>query len=203
MSNDQENLARAKQELRQRLKAVRQSLDPEWVLQASQAIQETLVQLPEYQSSRSIMSYVSTGKEVETHRLLLRMKRESKVVVIPWCEGDELRLFRWESFDELDRGTLNILEPRPDLRSKETKIFSPHELDLVLVPGLAFDRNGNRLGRGRGYYDRFLKTLPRRVVRIGLAFECQLVERVPVSPNDEKVDLILTEFRTYRVPRVD
>lgn len=198
MSNEKDLIAIAKQQLRQRLKEIRNSLDPAWVAEASQAIQKRLLELPEYVSARTVMSYVSVGKEVETHQLLLRMRKEGKTVVIPWCEGKELRLFRWESFDELENGTLNILEPRAELRLRQDKRIAPDELDLILVPGLGFDRNGNRLGRGAGYYDRFLKTTPRRVVRLGLSFECQIVENIPMSANDEKVDLVVTECSIYR-----
>lgn len=198
MSSEKDSIAIAKQQLRQRLKEIRKSLDPAWVAEASQAIQKRLLELPEYLSARTVMSYVSVGKEVETQQLLLRMQKEGKTVVIPWCEGKELRLFRWESFDELECGTLNILEPRAELRLRQDKRIAPDELDLILVPGLGFDRNGNRLGRGAGYYDRFLKTTPRRVIRIGLSFECQIVENIPMSANDEKVDLVVTECGIYR-----
>jgi len=198
MTSEKDQIAIAKQQLRQRLREIRNSLEPSWVLEASRAVHQRLVELPEYLSARIVMSYVSVGKEVETHQLLLHMQKEGKTVVIPWCEGRELRLFRWESLDELECGALNILEPRLELRSRQDKHIGPECLDLVLVPGLGFDPNGNRLGRGGGYYDRFLKTTPRKAFRIGLGFECQIVEAIPMSANDEKVDLVITECHTYR-----
>ncbi|MGQ9504736.1 MAG: 5-formyltetrahydrofolate cyclo-ligase [Thermogutta sp.] len=201
MANDKELLALAKQQLRQQLREIQNRLDPQSIGRASQSIQRTVRGLPEYHAARAIMTYVSMGKEVETRQLLSDMQKDGKIVVIPWCAGDDLRLFRFRSFDELERGTLGILEPKIALRSQEDKLFYPQDLDVILVPGLGFDRNGNRLGRGRGYYDRFLKTVSPNVIRVGLAFECQLVEAIPVSPNDEQVDLIVTECQTYRVPR--
>lgn len=201
MTSDKESVTLAKQHLRRRLKDIQSSLDLDWIAQASQAIHQRIRQLPEYQSAYAIMTYVSMGKEVETHRLLSLMQEDGKAVVIPWCEGDDLRLFRFTSFEELRRGTLGILEPQVELRSWRDRLFHPHNLDLILVPGLGFDRSGNRLGRGRGYYDRFLKTVPPNAVRVGLCFECQFVEAVPVSSDDEPMDLIVTECRIYRPMR--
>jgi len=198
MTRENASITLAKQQLRQRLKDMQRSLDAEWIAQASQPIHRRIKQLPEYQSAHAIMSYVSMGKEVETHRLLTAILEDGKIPVIPWCEGDDLRLFRFTSFEELQRGTLGILEPQIELRSRCERLFHPQDLDLILIPGLGFDRNGNRLGRGRGYYDRFLKIVPQDAVRVGLCFECQLVEAIPVSSNDEQVDLIITECQTYR-----
>lgn len=201
MTNEKELIALAKRQLRQRLREIQNRLDPQWIRQASQSIQDTIRHLPEYRTARAVMSYVSMGKEVQTHQLLSAMQEDGKIVVIPWCKGDDLRLFRFTTFDELERGTLGILEPRIAFRLQHDRLFGSQDLDLILVPGLGFDRHGNRLGRGRGYYDRFLKTVPPNAVRVGLSFECQLVEAIPASPDDEQVDLIVTECQTYRVPR--
>lgn len=198
MTHEKESIALAKQQLRQHLREIQRSLDSQWIAQASQSIQRRIKQLPEYQSAHAIMSYVSMGKEVATHQLLTAILEDGKIAVIPWCEGDDLRLFRFASFEELQPGPLGILEPQLELRSRGDKLFLPQDLDLILTPGLGFDRNGNRLGRGRGYYDRFLKIVPQDAVRVGLCFECQLVEAVPVSSNDEPMDLIITEYETYR-----
>ena len=98
-----------------------------------------------------------------------------------------------KNYDQkLSAGSFGILEPKPELRRLPIHQFSPEDLDAVLVPGLAFDRTGGRLGRGKGYYDRFFQKLPKKTLLIGLAFDEQVVERVPLEPHDRKIDLLVT-----------
>jgi 5-formyltetrahydrofolate cyclo-ligase len=196
MGSFQEILAR-KKELRRQLRALQSSVPQEWIQAASRLVVSQLKSFPPYRVGNTIMCFVSLPREVHTHDLLREMQREAKNVVIPWCDGAELRLFRFRNFDELVPGTLGILEPAEWFRTASDRVATPEELDLVLVPGLGFDRRGGRLGRGKGYYDRFLKQLPARVPKVALAFEWQLVDEIPMLAHDVRMDWIITEKNIY------
>ncbi len=165
---------------------------------ASQAIASRLLGLPEVVRSRVIMTYVSVGSEVATRDLVPKLFQLEKIVLVPYCLGSELQLFQLEALDELEPGTLGIPEPPPRLRSAPQRQGQPETIDVALVPGLAFDLQGNRLGQGKGYYDRFLRTMRPDAFKLGLAFECQLVPAVPHTHHDTPVDAVLTEKTLYR-----
>ncbi|MDD5199107.1 MAG: 5-formyltetrahydrofolate cyclo-ligase [Terrimicrobiaceae bacterium] len=110
-------------------------------------------------------------------------------VAVPRVEGDRLVFHRVEGLWELARGPFGAREPAAD----ETTRVEAGEAEIVLVPGVAFDREGTRLGRGRGFYDRFLADPALAARRIAICFACQIVERVPVEPHDAEVDALLTE----------
>lgn len=141
------------------------------------------------------MLYLNLPEEVETTRFLPLLSPSS--VIVPYCVGNDLRLFRLESLEELQPQTMGILEPKAELVEIADRKFEPKNLDLVLVPGLGFDLEGQRIGRGGGFYDRFLAELPQNVLKIALAFETQLLPsgRIPVEKHDQRVDTIVTENR--------
>ncbi len=117
---------------------------------------------------------------------------------MPYCEGDELRLFWLEDMAELAPGTLGIEEPLPRFRDLPKKSVGPAEIDLVLVPGVAFDPQGRRIGQGKGYYDRFLATLESRTKLVALAYQCQIFSSIPTDPHDFPIDIVVTEDNIYR-----
>ncbi len=154
-----------------------------------------------------VMVYVDLPNEVETARFLTvpfpwaSSSPDGELsfsAVVPYCENGNLRLFRLLGLEELRPYSLGIREPKSELRTDPSRQAEPDELALILLPGLGFDLSGGRLGRGGGYYDRFLSRVPANVPRVGLAFECQLLERIPMQPHDQKVDWIVTENRTIR-----
>jgi 5-formyltetrahydrofolate cyclo-ligase len=121
----------------------------------------------------------------------------AKEVFVPLCFEGNLRLFRLRSLDDLAPRTLGILEPREDLWTPD-RFISVDAIDVALIPGLAFGRDGSRVGQGRGYYDRLLAPAVGRPLRVAVAFECQLFDRVPSTPSDALMDLIVTESAEYR-----
>ena len=143
------------------------------------------------------MLYVDFASEVRTRPLLPPMWAAGKQVVVPYCVGDSLALFRLESLAELAPGTLGILEPAAALRGRADRAFDPAQLDLVVVPGVAFDRRGGRLGHGKGYYDRFLRLVSPRAALVGLAFECQLFPEIPMLQHDVYLHKVITEAAVY------
>jgi len=164
---------------------------------ASRAILERVRTLPAYRAARVVLLYVSARSEVRTGPALGAARAEGKTVAVPYCVGDELALFRWTDPGELAPGAFGILEPRPELRGRPDRLVRPTDLDAVLVPGIAFDRRGGRLGSGRGFYDRLLSRVRPDATLIGAAFDCQLVDRVPVDPWDVSLDHVVTETAIY------
>lgn len=164
----------------------------------SRRICAALAARAEFRTAKTILFYVSFGDEVRTRSLLAETLVAPKRVVVPYCVGPRLELFRLEAIDELVEGTFHILEPRIELRDRADRRVELSQIDLVVVPGVAFDPHGARLGHGRGYYDRLLADARSETTRIALAFACQMFPEIPTKPHDERVDWIITEERTYQ-----
>lgn len=163
-------------------------------------ILDRATELPEYRSANCVMFYVDAGSEVRTRHRLGAALETAKTVVVPYCivETNTLQLFRLEAMSELVEGAYKILEPREELRASPGKRVTPDMLDLVLVPGLAFDRGGGRMGQGKGYYDRLLGGVRADAKLVALAYACQLVDTVPVDSHDVYMDLVVTEDEIIR-----
>ena len=157
----------------------------------SAAVLEKLRRLAEFRESKVLMFYAATDQEVDTKPLLESALREGRCVVVPRIDrkaGSLVPVKIRDAGKDLVAGSYGILEPREEL----ARPFDPGQIDLVLVPGVAFDKSGRRLGRGKGYYDRFLKTLPPRIKRYGLAFDFQIFESVPFGNSDVSVHHVIT-----------
>ncbi|MFP4473520.1 MAG: 5-formyltetrahydrofolate cyclo-ligase [Candidatus Omnitrophota bacterium] len=160
-------------------------------LRKSRDIQRNIEKLPEYQGARTILYYASFAGEVDTHGMMRQAMQDGKQVVLPVVDQETRTIMphgieRLE--EDLEHGPYNIQQPK--IRSAIALELSA--LDLVIVPGLAFDRRNNRLGRGGGYYDRFLKILPSHIPSIGIAFDFQILPRIPVDPHDQPVSRIIS-----------
>ena len=155
-------------------------------------------ELPAYAVAKTVMWYVDAGSEVRTRHTLPEALTHGKRVVVPWCvvETNELELFWLEDMSELVEGAYKILEPKEELRGLPQKKVQPDELDLVMVPGTAFDQRGGRMGQGKGYYDRLLSHARPDAPLVALSFDCQIFEEIPVAAHDVFMDLVLTETRT-------
>lgn len=165
----------------------------------SQQIVASFMALPAYEAARTVMFYVDAGSEVRTRHMLPEALRGGKRIVVPWCvvETNQLELFHLEDMSELVEGAYRILEPKAELRDQPHKKVQPEELDLVMVPGTAFDARGGRMGQGKGYYDRLLFRARPEAPLVALAFECQMFPEIPVAAHDVFMDLVLTEQRSY------
>ena len=166
--------------------------------EVSQSICAKLAALAEYAAAETVMGYVDVRSEVRTRPFLAAALGASKRVVVPYCVGDHLGLFLLEKMEELAPGTFGILEPRQELRTLAHKRVEPNRLDLVIVPGVAFDRRGARLGHGRGYYDRLLADVRPDTPLVALAFECQIFPQIPTEPHDVCMDKVITEKAVYQ-----
>lgn len=163
----------------------------------STKIVDRFMELPEYQSAKTVMFYVDVRDEVRTRQALPSALASGKRIVVPYCLDGELELFWLENMEELELGMYRILEPKNELRTVASKHLQPTDLDLVMVPGVAFDRNGGRTGHGKGYYDKLLQHARLDAPLIALAFECQMFEKIPAESHDIYMDKIVTENEVY------
>jgi len=157
----------------------------------SEAIWRKVVRLTAFRRAKTVCCYVALPYEVQTWRMIERMLERGKRVVVPVAQPRTKRLALSEVRNpaaELARGAFGVWEPAPTA----LRPVSARTLDLVLVPGIAFDRRGHRLGHGRGYFDRFLARLPKTTPTVGLAFRFQLLDRLPVASHDHAVQTVLT-----------
>ena len=164
----------------------------------SRRIVGAFMSLPEYAVADTVMFYIDVRSEVRTRHDLELALQSGKTIVIPWCNAEsELELFRLDSMDELEVGMYKILEPRTELRSLPEKQVNVESLDLIMVPGVGFDRRGGRMGHGKGYYDKLLQHARKSTPLVALAFECQVFDEIPVDDHDIFMDKLITEDQVY------
>jgi 5-formyltetrahydrofolate cyclo-ligase len=186
-----------KQAIRKRLLNERKLLSQQSILGKSKIIADTLINFDKYQQSENIMLYVATKKEVQTQEVIESAQKDNKKIFIPLInrgKSDLIPALIYDFKKELVLGSLGIYQPREEFY----RLYSPKILDLVIVPGVAFTGQGNRLGRGGGYYDRFLTKVRENTYSVALAFEMQIVDQIPKDENDIPVDFIITEKRIIR-----
>ena len=186
----------SKTSLRKTLKALRDSLPAGLRQLRSALILQTLQSRPEYLAAKTLALTHSVGSEVDTVPLIEDRLSAGQKVLLPLIGKRGSMEFHEVagSLDSLVSSRYGIPEPDPKIHP----LVPPERIDLVVAPGVAFDPQGNRLGLGGGYFDRFLGRLPERVPVLGLAFECQIVEAVPHDAPDRPVDAVLTERTVYR-----
>ena len=158
---------------------------------ASSIIANKLLQLEAISSSRTILLYHSLPDEVLTTNLIRYLYSAdggSKRIIFPVVEGEYLTLKEYNS-EELESGYRNIMEPSGG------KEIAPSEIELAVIPGVAFDANCNRMGRGKGFYDKLLPYL--KCHKVGLGYGFQIVEQIPCCPHDIPLDMVITESETY------
>jgi 5-formyltetrahydrofolate cyclo-ligase len=160
----------------------------------SRAVCEFIAGTPHYRDARALMVYMALDDEVDLRSLITRMKHEGKRIVLPCCEEEKCELKLGEVSDvtrDCHPCTYGIREPLGHLRDN----FLKSDIDMVICPGVAFDKKGTRLGQGKHYYDSFLEELKGRIPVYGVAFQCQIAETsLPRDPyTDVKMDEIITE----------
>jgi len=185
--------------LRTNILAARDGLPAEARHQKSRIITERLLALPEFAGARSVFAYVSFRSEVETRDLIAHCLHKGVVVSVPLTLPAEHRLRPYAITDpsrDLAPGYCGIPEPLQTL-----PLVDPASIEMVVVPGSVFDARGGRLGYGGGYYDRFLQGAAPQALRIGLAFDLQVVTAVPLKSHDQQLDYLITETRTIHLER--
>jgi 5-formyltetrahydrofolate cyclo-ligase len=181
-----------KAQLRRRYRALRDVLSPEEVAEKSDRIREQLFMLREMRSASTVLTYASKANEVDTRRIIDQVLRDGRYVLVPvLLSQGELNWAVLTDLNDLEPGTFGVPEPRPGRRP----LKRPPNDAPVLVPGLAFTPARYRLGHGGGYYDRFLAA--HRGIRIGLAFDLQIVPELPLESHDVRLDFVITETKLF------
>jgi len=187
-----------KRKLRGQFLESRNSLSRDEIDFKSKKIEKKLFALPEFQRAKTVMFYVSFRSEVKTEKMIRNALNLGKRVAVPIVDREKITVSEIKNLrKELSKGSFGLREPKKEFRRR----VDQKKIDLVVVPGVVFDRTGGRLGYGRGYYDRFLRSRPialrmgrsAHCVLIGLAFDLQIVREIPLVEKDVRVNKIVTE----------
>ena len=173
-----------KKALRKHIAQLKGSMDASSLSAASDRLLARLEQSPRFREARTILCYYSLPDEVATHDFVERWK-DKKNILLPVVKGDDLELRRYTGRHDLHTGAYHIEEPGGELFTRYDTI------ELALVPGVSFDAEGNRLGRGKGYYDRLLPKLA--TYNIGICFDFQVSPHIPCEAFDRRMNAVLTE----------
>ena len=185
----------AKQAIRTTMRGRLAAMDPDVRGTKGCLASEKVVKLPEFHSAKVVMIYLSTETEIDTVAIALAAWAAEKIVLVPRVNISERHMIALECKSlhaGLMPGSYGILEP------EDGEPWPIESIDLIVVPGLAFDRNGNRLGQGAGFYDRFLATDGMRATTCGLAFAEQIIDNVPTGSDDWPMDVIVTDHEMIR-----
>ena len=171
-----------KKELRKQIKALKKQHTAEQLEAQSKAIMAKVESHPDFIKAEKVMLYYSLPDEVQTEDFIAKW-RKTKQIILPTVVGDDIVPVMLDNSTTFAKGDFDIQEPQSE----------PYTggYDLIIVPGVAFDKNGNRLGRGRGYYDRFLCN-HKDVKKIGICFDFQLADEIPTEPTDIRMDEIIS-----------
>ena len=171
-----------KQILRNKYKQIRTNIkDKE---EPDKIIFNKIINLEEYKQSNLILTYVSLKEEVDTIKLIKYSLKKGKKVAVPKCEGNDIVFYYISSIEDLEEGTFGILEP------KTIEKVINFTNSICIVPGVAFDKQKNRIGYGIGFYDRFLESY--NGIKIGLTYRECICDKIDVDKNDIKMDKIIT-----------
>ena len=174
-----------KNEIRSQICELKKQLSNDMKAEAADSIFKKIEHLPTFKVAKTILMYWSTPDELPTHKYVEKWSTE-KVILLPSVLGDEIQIKKYSSKGELKRGNLGIYEPEKD------EMYTG-KIDLTIVPGIAFDLNKNRLGRGKGYYDRFFNSV--EIQKWGVGFDFQVLTSIPINDDDKQMDMVITPTR--------
>lgn len=193
-------LLASKADARRKLIRCRGNMPSDLVSSLSAKINSTIMRLPQYKEAKTIMLYLNFNNEINSKELIEDSFSKGRKVVIPYCKKEGLEIIPTELKDvskELERTKFGYLETKKEY----LKPVDINEIDLILIPGIAFDKSCHRLGFGAGYYDRFLSRIRADVDTIGLAYDFQIVDIVPeLEHTDIPLDFVVTEKRIIIKP---
>jgi 5-formyltetrahydrofolate cyclo-ligase len=190
MNSKERMNATKKANLRRIMLEKRNSLSYETINTKSAEIQQRVTNSYEFKHAKILASYLPTGSEVRTEKIIGTALKSNRLVVLPRTEGEVIRFYQFFLNTNLIVGRFGIKEP-----SISSNCFVSDDIDLILVPGILFDTRGYRIGYGYGYYDKFIAKKKKSTLSVGLAYECQLCEEIPRSNYDQKVNILVTEKR--------
>lgn len=186
---------RVKEELRTRMRALRKALPREVRAAKAALVRDRVIALPEFAAARVVSSFLAVRGEIDPAPIAEAALAAGKTVVLPRVDYEEngLVLHRWQPGDALEESGFGVPEPLP-----EAPRVVPDEVDFVIVPALAIDERGHRVGYGKGFYDRLLPQMP-SAVRCAIAYDFQLLAEVPDIEGDVPVQIVVTEKTVLRV----
>lgn len=184
-----------KKEVRKSIQLIKRNLTDEYLSSASKKITNALMKTETFIKANTIMCYLSFGTEVNTTPIINECYKQGKTILIPIIMSNTDGTSYMEASELIDPnidlapGSMGILEPK----ESTIRIKDPKTIDLIVIPGLAFDKNGNRLGYGAGYYDYYLKRVRDDCYQIAITFSCQLIDTIPIEEHDRPIPHIITE----------
>ena len=181
-----------KKEIRKKIFKARKEHTDAWIRENSLRITEALTQLPEYRNAERIMAYADYNHEVITRYIIEQAWKDGKEVAVPKVFGKDMVFYRLTDFSQLESGYFGIPEPKED---GETVSW---EEAMMVMPGVAFDVNCNRVGYGGGFYDVWLKRYGSQVTACGLAYDFQLRNEIPFERHDRMMDIVITPDEVIR-----
>jgi len=188
-----------KKQLRKYIQDKRDNLSLGLRKKKNKEITQKFLKTTDYLNSKNIFIYYPFRSETDTTIIIKKALKESKNIILPRVEGTLVNLyFVNDVHTQLQEGSYKIIEPIPSSCTKA----HVSDINLAIVPGVAFDRNLNRLGYGGGFYDKILRNLPQSIKKIALSFDIQIVPNIPVLDHDIKIDIIITESKIYKAEKI-
>jgi len=188
-----------KKQLRKYIQDKRDNLSLGLRKKKNKEITQKFLKTTDYLNSKNIFIYYPCRSEIDTTIIIKKALKESKNIILPRVEGTLLNLyFINDIYTQLQEGSYKIMEPIPSSCTRADIA----DINLAIVPGIAFDRNLNRLGYGGGFYDKIIRNLPQNIKKIALSFDIQIVPNIPVLDHDIKIDIIITESKIYKAERI-
>ncbi|MGH4051443.1 MAG: 5-formyltetrahydrofolate cyclo-ligase [Clostridium sp.] len=184
----------SKNTLRKDMLSQRKNMKIQDVSAFSNKIINTIIRLPQFIKCKNIMLYLSFNNEVDTLPLVTWCLNNSKTVIAPYCVQKTREIIPFEINDiktDVTKSAFGIMEPKHDL----LKMVNINDIDLIIVPGVLFDKHCNRIGFGAGYYDRFLSKKSKDAITIGIAYDNQIIDEIPADIYDVPLDFIVTQGR--------
>lgn len=185
-----------KKEFRKKVIRLRNEKDTYFIKHNSDIITEKLLKLDCVQNAKTIMLYLDFNNEVATDNLISKLINLGKTVASPITLKEERKLIPSQITnlkEGIQYGAYNIREPKPEC----SPAIDIKDLDVVIVPAVAYDKNCYRLGYGGGFYDRFLENLKKDTITIGIAFDLQVFDKIPKEPHDAQLDYVITESKIF------
>ncbi|MFM8658940.1 MAG: 5-formyltetrahydrofolate cyclo-ligase [Candidatus Nitrosotenuis sp.] len=182
-------MAETKQNIRKQFLEKRDWISADLMEISSKQIRKSLGRIEQYRKAQTIACYHSTGSEVRTHEIMQEILSHGKVLALPRVEGENLVFCEVKKFEDLEKGEFGIMEPKQYCKKIDN-------FDLVIVPAVAMAKNGQRLGYGMGFYDRFLSD--KKIPTIALAYSQSIAKNIPHEKDDVKISIIVTENEIIR-----
>ena len=187
-----EDIRVVKKEIRTAMKARLAAVSPDETLRASKSVLAQLESLEQWKRAEIVLAFLSMKDEIDTSPIIKAAMEQGKILALPRVAGKDLVFYQIAYLErDVAPGAFGILEPLIEVPEIDIKTISEHH-SVALVPGLAFDKENFRLGRGKGFYDRFLASAGDSLYKIGIGYGFQLVEKVPREPHDKALDLVIT-----------